>query len=432
MQETTPRLTTTPFCAPFRGDDLAAQAATRARQQERAKTGSDGNDAGGYDKWQLLRALTRARTTFGLSDRTITVLEALLSFHPAKELDGVEAIIVFPSNGELSLRTRGMAPATLRRHLAALLACGLVQRRDSPNGKRFAQRDETGRIAQAFGFDLAPFALAAPDIHEAAERQQAEELALRRMRAAITCHLRDIRAIVDAGLSEREGEPQVWSDLADELGSLSGRSARNATINDLEPRRAGLAHLHAAVEKAWLDGIDMADLDDVDDQQRQEYAPETKRMSATDVDYERHIQNSKAQSIIELSQEEKRKHSAKPQRAESAEGTDKREGGAKLATPPLSAVLGVCPAIVAYAKGGVATWQDMATAADLVRTTLGISPSAWQRACAIMGTAGAATVIAAMLERAETIRSPGGYLRTLTDRTEAGQFSLGPMLKALG
>lgn len=441
--DTNSRLTTTPFRARFRSDDLAAQA--RARERQMAQ---NGNASAAYNKWQLLRALTEARAAFGLSDRTITVLEALLSFHPDKELGGHEPIIVFPSNAELSLRTRGMAPATLRRHLAALVGCGLMHRRDSPNGKRFAQRDGTGQVAQAFGFDLAPFALAAPDIHGAAEQARAEALALRRVRATITCHLRDIRAIVNAGLSEREEDADLWSTLADALGALSGRLARNATLADMNPRRAALARLHAAVEEAWLDGLSYADLDGADPCPTDECAPETKQMSVNDVVFERHIQNSKPDTIFDLSQENRQKPRTRPhetdraergpegQRDDLATGNEtrmkERRDDTKLATPPLTAVLAICPQIAAYAKGGIENWQGMATAADLVRTTLGVSPSAWQRACAVMGVAGAATVMAAMLERAETIRSPGGYLRTLTDRTEAGQFSLGPMLKALG
>ncbi|SFG79919.1 replication initiation protein RepC [Methylobacterium gossipiicola] len=48
-----------------------------------------------------------------------------------------------------------------------------------------------------------------------------------------------------------------------------------------------------------------------------------------------------------------------------------------------------------------------------------------------MGEDAAAVTIAAILERQEQITSPGGYLRTLTDRKRAGTYSLGPVLQAL-
>ncbi|MFW8642788.1 helix-turn-helix domain-containing protein [Rhizobium beringeri] len=53
-------------------------------------------------------------------------------------------LIVFPSNAQLSIRARGMTAATLRRHLAGLVDAGLILRKDSANGKRFARRDRAG------------------------------------------------------------------------------------------------------------------------------------------------------------------------------------------------------------------------------------------------------------------------------------------------
>ena len=44
---------------------------------------------------------------------------------------------------------------------------------------------------------------------------------------------------------------------------------------------------------------------------------------------------------------------------------------------------------------------------------------------------GAAIMVAAILQKGEGIKSPGGYLRNLTERAKAGHFSLGPVLMAL-
>jgi replication initiation protein RepC len=94
-------------------------------------------------------------------------------------------------------------------------------------------------------------------------------------------------------------------------------------------------------------------------------------------------------------------------------------------------ILEACPDIVGYAKGGVSSWRDFMTAADLVRKILGISPSAWEEAQLAMGREAAAVVAAAMLQKAGTINSAGGYLRNLTGKARAGRFSIGPMLMAL-
>jgi replication initiation protein RepC len=48
-----------------------------------------------------------------------------------------------------------------------------------------------------------------------------------------------------------------------------------------------------------------------------------------------------------------------------------------------------------------------------------------------MGAQTAAIVLAAILQRAEHIRSRGGYLRDLTERARAQTFSVWPMITAL-
>jgi replication initiation protein RepC len=69
-------------------------------------------------------------------------------------------------------------------------------------------------------------------------------------------------------------------------------------------------------------------------------------------------------------------------------------------------------------------------AAVVVRSMLGVSPSAYEEACDILGQENAAIAIACILERAEQINSAGGYLRSLTDKAARGEFSVWPMLLA--
>jgi replication initiation protein RepC len=48
-----------------------------------------------------------------------------------------------------------------------------------------------------------------------------------------------------------------------------------------------------------------------------------------------------------------------------------------------------------------------------------------------MGEGDAAITIAAILQRSDEIKSPGGYLRGLTMKARAGQYSIGPVVMAL-
>ena len=159
---------------------IASQAAARTRPADKA-----------VHKWQVFRNICTAKARVGVSERALAVLDALLSFHPETTLIG-EGLIVFPSNQQLALRAHGMAPATLRRHLAALVDAGLILRRDSPNGKRFARKGQGGQIETAFGFDLAPLVVRAEQFEAWAEDVRAEERALRLARERVTRCRRDI------------------------------------------------------------------------------------------------------------------------------------------------------------------------------------------------------------------------------------------------
>jgi len=407
---------------PFGGGRISASSFLRREEidqrRREIKSAKGSNDTGSAEKWQLLRALTEARAAFNLSDRTITVLEALLSFHPARELDGSQPIIVFPSNAELSLRSRGMADATLRRHLAALVEAGFILRRDSPNGKRYVRRDERGEVECAFGFDLSPLALAAPSIHSAAEEARALARRCQTVRTEISIHLRDTGKIIDAAMAE--GLAGDWQHFALRLMPLGRRLARQAPLEALEARRDDFARLRAEVEKAYLDALS------------------EQEMSGNDNDSERHYQNSNTDYHIEIRSEKERKPKPVPQKVEpegglsgEAKGQTARAPETKSEPVPLGYVLAVCPAIVGYARGGISGWPDLMRTVELVRSMLGISPDAWRRAREAMGDAAASVTLAAILEKADTIRSPGGYLRALTQRAEQGKFSVRPMLAAL-
>ena len=235
-------------------------------------------------KWRLFRALTEAKEPLGVTDRALSVLHALLSFHqetaltlPASNSKSGEAdssgpgIVVFPSNKELSIRAHGMAPATLRRHLACLVDAGLIIRRDSPNGKRFARRGQGGAIEDAFGFDLTPLVARAEEIENLAEEVRAENRATALLREKITLTRRDIAKMIATGLEE--GVPGDWEGFHLRYATLSGRYARNLLRSDLEALASELAALAAEIRKLLETHV------------------KAQNMSANKSQSERHIQN---------------------------------------------------------------------------------------------------------------------------------------------
>jgi replication initiation protein RepC len=386
-------------------------------------------------KWRLFRALTEAKLPLGVTDRALSVLHALLSFHQEtalmlekdpshSETEAAPGIIVFPSNKELSIRAHGMAPATLRRHIAVLVEAGLIIRRDSPNGKRFARRGQGGEIADAFGFDLTPLVARATEIENLAEEIRAENRAMALLREKITLARRDIAKMIETALEE--GVPGDWEARHGDYQALASRQSRKMPRADLEALAAELRALAAEINNAL------------------EIHVKRQNMTANESQSERHIQNQTTNiSDLEPSLREGRGlgsgvnggGSGAPSAAEpEIDPPAASKPDVKLQPPrsyPLGMVLDACPDILDFAPSGISSWRDLITTSGTVRSALGVSPDAWSQALEVLGEHDTAVVIAAILQRGEEIKSAGGYLRVLTAKARAGEFSLGPVLMAL-
>lgn len=402
-----PYIPTTPFGRrPLSSGLLATQGLAAATPSEAV-----------VHKWRILRALTLAKARLGLSDRALTVLDALLTFHPETALTPGPGLTVFPSNRELALRARGPALKTLQRALAQLMEAGLIIRRDSPNGKRYARRGQGGEIAQAFGFDLTPLIARAAEIEAVAGEVEAELRQIAILRERITLHRRDIAKVIAMAMEARA--PGDWQGFMARHQALSGRLRRTEPVEDLAPLAAELAVLHADVAKC-LEGF-----------------LKTQNMTCNDRQDGSDIQNSNPEpSESEPGfRESWGQSSEQPSEAGRSPSGGGGEGSSLPPKPqayPLGLVLDACPDVNDWAKGGsVSGWVEFVAAAGTVRSALGISPSAYEDARSVMGEVPAAIVVAAILQKGESVRSPGSYLRGLTEKAKAGEFSLGPMLMAL-
>lgn len=387
------------------------------------------------DKWKLYRALCEARVRLGVTDRALALLNALLTFYPKADLSNAHGLVVFPSNAQLSARAHGMAEQTIRRHLAVLVDAGLISRKDSANGKRYARRDGEGMIDAAFGFSLAPLLARADEIEAMAAAAIAERVAFQRLKEQLTICRRDVAKLI--AMAIEEGAAGDWSTHHARFRSIVERFPRTPTamqvaacLDEMELLRDGIVNIL-------------------------EMQIKTPNPSGNDLQTERHIQNSKPESIpesepcFEKKQGENSESDPQPfgksdrvQQIAKGVGEERqpvavgsaREAAAPITIRPfpLGMVLRACPQIADYGpNGGIGSWRDLMAAAVVVRSFLGVSPSAYQDACETMGPENAAAVIAYILERGGHINSAGGYLRDLTRRTSRGEFSLGPLLMSL-
>jgi replication initiation protein RepC len=357
------------------------------------------------DKWRVFRDVGDARSLLGLQDRALAVLNALLSFFPTAELSSEMNLIVFPSNAQLSARANGIAGTTLRKCIGDLVESGVIIRKDSPNGKRYARKGEGGAIEDAYGFSLAPLLARASEFAALAQHVAAEQRHFRVMKDRLTIVRRDVRKLITVGIDENlSGD---WAAAEASFVEIVGRFARRPTLQDLTASLDEMTLLHEKVSRML------------------ETKQEIKKYDGNDIACGCHIQNSNTESYNELEPRFRNNE------GEKSEQTKQRQRKGEPEVFPLSMVLRACPEIGAYAPGGsIGGWRDMMLAAVTVKSMLGVSPSAYEEACDTMGQEGAAIAIACILERAGHINSAGGYLRDLTAKARRGKFSLGPMLFA--
>jgi replication initiation protein RepC len=418
---------------------IAAQINAQRLTEEAAQPGS--NHPAAVNKWKLFRTLSEIRERLGVSDRALSVLNALLSFHqetaltlpppPAGEDDAPSCeLVVFPSNRALCLRAHGMSEVTLRRHIAQLVAAGIIIRRDSPNGKRYARRRDDGTAdgganAQAFGFDLTPLVARAPEFEALAEELNLARKARQLLKERISLHRRDLSKLIALGLDDGlEGDWDAfrrrYMALLTPVRSLRGDAA-------LQAMESALAALRRDVAKTLETIIDVHN------------------SIGNDSSNDRHQSNSNY-----------KKHSNIEPASQEARGDGVAHAEATPSDLPLGMVMEACPDLRDHAPSGqVRNWSDFLAAARAVRPMIGISPDAWRDAVEAMGETGGAIAVAAILQRGEysseavaspgphpgdtivtvngspAIRSAGGYLRALTVKARAGDFAPGPLLMAL-
>jgi replication initiation protein RepC len=313
------------------------------------------------------------------------VLQALLTFLPTRHIPSGPASIVFASNQRLSERLHGMPESTLRRHLAQLLRAGIVSRHDSPNRKRFAH-SRGGEITAAFGFDLSPMVHQADAISHAAVEAQArqEELLV----------LRDEVLMLRATLMQETGHEALLAEIAKLLRRKADKTE--------------LCEMAAALKNLLKTGLEKASM--------------TEEVSTAYAQNERHIQDS---DIIHFDSEAQgASTSERPQPVESTEAE-------KDQSVSLGQVLSTCKEHQFFFPETLRNWSDVERVSDKIAPMLGIDQPVMIDAKRIMGREAAAITVLCMLEKANAIRSPGAYLRRLTQMARDGAFSLKPMVMAL-
>jgi len=103
------------------------------------------------ETWAIYQMIRDAAPSLGLKPKVMQTLAAMISC-----LRRGRGTICFASTRELMRRLAGVSERTIRRHVLDLAEIGILERRDSPNCKRYVSRGTSSGDSIAFGFDLQP------------------------------------------------------------------------------------------------------------------------------------------------------------------------------------------------------------------------------------------------------------------------------------
>jgi replication initiation protein RepC len=377
-------------------------------------------------------AVTRAQLTIlvqslpcvGLINGTEShLLLALINTAQADTFDKSGRPIIFKSNRQLAFEI-GRSVGRVSRMLSRLFDAGLITMQDSGNYKRYPIRNGQGEITDGCGIDLRILIVRYAELDELVRRARAEkkaaDAALRRYRGALR-NARQALAIAaeqsEAAMTLIQGRIERVSDRVGIAGKATSQLLRRATallewfVERLMqlPRRS--AEGHETMQNMTCPHVENGT-----------HKQTTTPYPLADSSDERRSANAEQLSSVKAGSASKWAFEESLGRPRSEINRPQRLPQAMVA---LQDVLRALPALKTYGFTP-ATWGDLARAVPLMCRFAGISEDARRRAIDLMGEQQAAVAVAVTLEKydRQDVKSPGGYLRALTDRAAAGELHL--------
>lgn len=315
--------------------------------------------------WCIFRNLITARTSFGISSQTLGTLRALISF-----LRPPQGTIIFASNRSLAERSDGLSERSVRRHLAELIAAGLLSRKSSANGKRFRVQNPDGDD-DSYGLDLSPFFLRANEIESHAKEAGREAMRVKLHRKR--------------------------------LSSLIFQAEEQLTEHDLGEYRRALRRKNTSAYFASLceelsQHINRAQDTEICGTSVIELGHETTNMASSDSQFDRHK--------IKSSKEDY--DSDRPEQA--------TETTARLVTDGnlLRSIKKAYPDAFAWASEPITTLQGVEALAWTLATWCGVDTFTRQRAYSMVGALKFICASLHVAQAGEKIRRPAAYFAALT------------------
>jgi replication initiation protein RepC len=154
-----------------------------------------------HSRGHILAAFKRAASYLGIAPRLRDAIDVLMAFSQDQDWQAGSRPIVWPSKVALQEHL-GLCRRQVQYLLRVLIDVKLIVAVDSPTGRRWGRRHPaTGRIVEAYDFDLAPLAVRYPEFVAAAERARADRAARTALRQRLIIAVKAIWQIGEAALA---------------------------------------------------------------------------------------------------------------------------------------------------------------------------------------------------------------------------------------
>lgn len=375
------------------------------------------------EKSELAIALKRSAPVLKITGIPYQILDILLGLVRKEDMQAGKRPLVAISNEKLAQYT-DRSTRTVSRCIKRLVEAGVISYADSPNGRRFVRRGQSGAIDYGYGLDLTPACKRLDELKAIAHSFQ-ERLKLEKQAKRTT--LGRARTIKDlAGLLGKEGEQQV------------------ACMEEAFSRPMGVFERADAIEVIYQKILHLeANLTCLGDKNGVPISKTTHKHLKTEVVNSRHNSNdlsldgfssNGAKTAVKMGYEKKQtansenfqKNTMQMQHQNWHSSTDLPSMG--LTGVSIGLLDQACPQIRELLEINLVRWKGLFEITDDLRHLIGLSEAGWKSACAAQGLHLSSACLAVVCEKSlrdpEAISRPAGYFRAMIDRANDGKLNL--------
>ncbi len=330
-----------------------------------------------------------------------------------------------------------ISPSQVRRNEAAMHRLGAISWKDSPNHRRYGKRGDDGAIEEAWGINLAPAAALLPELRELYERRAENRARHRHLRHAVAGARGSLTAAIETASARRLLDAPSAEAWRRQVAEAAPQSLHGLQHRDLEHALNQLRYLDAVLQQdlaALQADRDTPATSDDDPATAEEPCESAVEMRGLPEEHARHGKHPCLPPLDYTTRDSLLRETVDEASPPEREGVDDSsppipppEPSGKPIRIPAEALFEILPdRIRDWIAEPRPSWPDLIDAARRAAHGLGISGNAWIKACEILGRREAAAAVAVIAIKHDhgLIHSPGGYLRSMTDRAETGELDL--------